>query len=188
MIITSRTVWGAVHGQGDVALGNLKLVVIHHTAGPKIAEDASPAEEYAVTKEFERQHVEDNGWKGIGYNHLIYPSGRIHEGRGFRRVGAHTPKQNSKSLGVAFVMNAEVENPTKQAIDSCRELLGYAQTKNHLASGFEIKGHRDYDSTKCPGTKLYVMLDTLHPNLATITIKQHLAVIEERISMIKALL
>lgn len=163
MIVCTRVSWGAKHGVGAQANGGHRLALIHHTAGPDVSEDATEQREKDVVRGIERQHVEGNHWAGIGYNWLIFPSGRIYEGRGWRRRGAHCPGKNAISVGVAFVLNAETSEPTKKAIQACKDLLAMGLLGNHLVHGFEIKGHRDYDDTKCPGAKLYARLKELRP-------------------------
>jgi len=161
VITIRRKDWGARYGAGTATAGGLKLVVVHHTAGPDLAPDVPLDREKLVVAGIETQHVKTNGWNGIGYNWLIFPSGRVYEGRGWRHQGAHTPKKNSTSVGIAFVMNSEGKEPTAAALQSCRDLLAVGVLAGHLAAGFEIKGHRDFDSTKCPGQKLYARLSEL---------------------------
>lgn len=161
MIARTRPQWGAKHGVGKAIPGDLSLVLIHHTAGPDLPPDATEQREKDVVRGIEKQHVEANGWQGIGYNWLIFPSGRVYEGRGWRRQGAHCPGKNSVSVGVSFVMNSELHEPTPKAIQACKELIAMGIMANHIKVGFEVKGHRDFDDTKCPGAKLYARLSEL---------------------------
>lgn len=158
MIAITRGAWGAKHGVGTPAIPGLSLVLIHHTAGPDLPPDTSEVREKEQVREFERQHVKDNGWAGIGYNWLIFPSGRIYEGRGWRRRGAHCPGKNSVSVGISFVLNSEKTEPTEKAMQACKDLLAMGLLGGHLKIGFEVKGHCDFDDTKCPGAKLYARL------------------------------
>jgi N-acetylmuramoyl-L-alanine amidase len=159
--LIARATWGAKHGRGTPIPGGLGLVVIHHTAGPDIPEDATEQRERDAVRGIERHHVEGNKWAGIGYNWLIFPSGRVYEGRGWRRRGAHCASKNSVSVGVAFVANTDVTEPTEKAIRACKDLLAFGVLGGHLKVGHEVKGHRDFDSTKCPGDKLYTRLKDL---------------------------
>lgn len=157
----ARKEWGARYGFGTATAGLLELVMIHHTAGPDLPTDADLAREKLAVAGIETQHVRDNGWNGIAYNWLIFPSGRVYEGRGWRQQGAHCKGQNHRSVGIAFVMNSEAKEPTAEAMEACRQLLAMGVLGNHLAPEFAIKGHRDFDATKCPGAKLYARLSEL---------------------------
>ena len=42
-----------------------------------------------------------NGWDDIGYNFLVGEDGRVYEGRGWYRQGAHALNFNSNSIGKA---------------------------------------------------------------------------------------
>ena len=42
-------------------------------------------------------------WSDIGYSFLIGGDGRVYEGRGWERVGAHTGGYNSRGYGVSFI-------------------------------------------------------------------------------------
>ena len=42
-------------------------------------------------------------WSDIGYSFLIGGDGRVYEGRGWKRVGAHTGGYNSVGYGVSFI-------------------------------------------------------------------------------------
>jgi N-acetylmuramoyl-L-alanine amidase len=165
MRIIARGAWGARYGQGATIAGPVSLVVVHHTAGPDLGPAASEQREVEVVRRIEEQHgapkPKGNGWAGIGYNWLVFPSGRVYEGRGWRREGAHTPGKNKESVGVAFVMDAEATEPTAEAMQACQDLLAFGVLGNHIAPGFEVRGHRDFTATKCPGARLYVRLGQL---------------------------
>ena len=42
------------------------------------------------------------GWSDIGYSFLIGGDGRVYEGRGWGRVGAHTYGYNSRAYGIRY--------------------------------------------------------------------------------------
>jgi hypothetical protein len=43
--------------------------------------------------------MDTNGWADIGYSFGVGEDGRIYEGRGWDRVGAHTSGYNSNGIG-----------------------------------------------------------------------------------------
>lgn len=89
----------------------------------------------------------DKPWSDIGYNYVIFPSGRIFEGRGKNVRGAHCPTGNGEP-GIAFYGNFMFTLPTKAALGSFDWLA------SQLKAG-SFKGHRDGWSTNCPGDALY---------------------------------
>jgi hypothetical protein len=157
MIAVSRTEWGAQHGQGDL-IGPVSTVVVHHTAGAPVADD--PVIEGLYVREVEADH-RSRGWAGIGYNWVIFPSGRVFEGRGWRRKGAHARQANGTSVGVAFHMHGSRERPTDAAVAAFRGLVAEGVRAGHLVEPVQVTGHRDYVATECPGTILYAMLPGL---------------------------
>jgi hypothetical protein len=162
--LVRREEWGAVGGIGSRIGGGLKEVIGHHTASPGLSPDASIQEESSYILEQDIAHSRrPDGTKGIGYNWMIFPSGRVYEGRGWRRSGAHSPNKNSTTLGVAFEGTYSGRLPTDAAIQAFRELMEEGVRDGHLDTEYVIKGHRDYRATKCPGTALYEALYTLYP-------------------------
>lgn len=97
------------------------------------------------------------GWTGIGYHYLIGLNGEIWEGRREALTGAHTLKHNADSIGVCYVGGCDSDMKTKDTRtpaqkQSLIKLLTDLKKKYPKA---EIKGHRDYNSTSCPGFDAY---------------------------------
>jgi peptidoglycan recognition protein len=156
--IIPRAEWGAQHGTGHPMEPSAEIVV-HHTVGAPRSSD--PTVEALWVLETEADHRSRDGWKGIGYSWLIMPSGRVYEGRGWRRSGAHTPGRNSSAHGVAFVGDFREAEPTPEAVAAFRELVAEGRRAGHVLTSTRITGHRDYRATECPGETLYRMLPRL---------------------------
>ena len=132
-----------------------------------------------------RYHRNSNGWDDVGYNFLVDKYGQIFEGRagGIDRpvMGAQAQGYNSVSTGVANLGTYEDIPQTDAAIDAIARLLAWklplhgapvegrhtvvsaGGSSNRYPSGarvtFErISGHRDGNSTACPGSQLYAQL------------------------------
>lgn len=160
MNFTSRRQWGARYQLGTALGGTRRHVLIHHSASPHLEAIAPVDTEIAAVRGIERYHAVNNGWAGIGYNWLVAPSGRVYEGRGWNRVGAHCPGMNTRSYGVCILMNAERFPPTVQAIGGVRELIRAGISGGYVHIAYRVAGHRDHDKgTECPGDRLYAVLD-----------------------------
>lgn len=160
---TTRSEWGAEHGRGSQLPGPKPLVVIHHSFRPALKADTPPEEERAAVRGIEHFHVESNGWSGIGYNWLVAPSGRVYEGRGWGRKGAHAGPVNSTSVGVCLLINGEVQKPTTEMVTSVQGLIRAGVAAGEIDEDYEITGHRDHMPRECPGDLVYGMLDQFEP-------------------------
>lgn len=67
-------------------------IIIHCSASEKIAD----------AKSIKKLHIEQNGWKDIGYHYVIKRDGTIETGRSEDEIGAHCEGHNSSSIGVCL--------------------------------------------------------------------------------------
>lgn len=100
------------------------------------------------------------GWSDIGYSFLVGEDGRIYEGRGWDRVGAHTKGYNSVALALSFMGSYMTHNPGSAALDAASAWLSCAVSKGMITSSYKLYGHRDAGSTDCPGDSLYALIRT----------------------------
>jgi hypothetical protein len=167
----------------------LRLGIVHHTAG---SNSYRPEDSAAIVRGIELYHVKANGWDDIGYNFLVDRYGQVFEGRagGMQRnvIGAHAQGFNTGSTGVALLGTYSGARPTREAERALATLLAWRLDVAHLdpaSSGMissggnprfmpgagvylrTISGHRDADSTACPGDSLYSRLGALIEVAAT---------------------
>lgn len=119
----------------------IKKIIVHCTATPG---DVS----IETVREW---HVNERGWRDVGYHFLIRTDGTIEEGRPIEQSGAHTKGHNWDSIGVAYAggtgKNGEwLDTRTDEQKDSLVDLL--CQLKD--AYGGTIYGHRDFSEKACP--------------------------------------
>jgi len=147
--VYSREEWNAAEPNGTYSTQwSLKAGVQHHTAMPTLSAKATVEDEKERMRALQSIHL-NNGWTDIGYALVVFPSGRIYEGRPGRYVGAHTLGHNTGYAGWALDGNYETSKPTKSAIKGCRrarEILGVADKP--------LYGHNDLNPTSCPGKNL----------------------------------
>jgi len=64
--------------------------VLHHTVSP----------DWSVER-IRKIHMEENGWKDVGYHYIIRADGTIEKGRDINKVGAHAKGRNNY-IGIAL--------------------------------------------------------------------------------------
>lgn len=100
------------------------------------------------------------GWLGAGYHLLIKADERatVELGRPLWAEGSHCSGRNGDYLGVCVVGNFSAHNPLPQQIDRLAEVYHYLCKKYPAITPENIKGHRDFKATECPGDNLYSWL------------------------------
>lgn len=100
------------------------------------------------------------GYGDIGYHFMIDYAGRVWEGRSLKYQGAHVSSRNPGNIGIVLLGNFEIQKPSDaqkaalvKLVAECRRFYGI--------SGRRVYGHRNLDSTLCPGRNLYTFLPTL---------------------------
>ena len=167
--------------------------IIHHTDTPNDDTDWA-ARIRAIYYYHAMPPPYGKGWGDIGYNYLVDPAGVLYEGRysedyGNKDViGAHTYDEvneisyNDGTMGLAFLGSygggtyAGNTTPSQAMLNSAEELLAWKCDQRNidpLSSGADndgyvypfICGHRDLESTICPGNNLYNLLPSIRKNV-----------------------
>lgn len=156
-----RAVWGA-RGRLTARTAPHRRVIVHTEAGAPMSPNATPAQERARMRAVDAFHL-SLGWAGFGYSEAPFPSGRVYEGRGVRRSGAHTQGLNHE---FAFMLPGHGDRTpaTEAQIDAMRARIFHHCANGDLAWDYRVSGHRDHipPGTKtCPGNKVYPQLHRL---------------------------
>jgi hypothetical protein len=187
--IIARRAW--THGQflpsRRPGYGQVELAFVHHT---QTANSYGPHESAALVLGMAHYHRDVRGFHDIGYNFLIDRYGQIFEGRagGIDEavVGAQAGGYNLVSTGVGMIGSFQDALPPRAARRALAELLAWklslhglplegkvtvrvnaaGQAYSRYPAGTpvtlnRIAGHRDGDSTDCPGNALYRRLPFL---------------------------
>ncbi|ETA07716.1 N-acetylmuramoyl-L-alanine amidase [Gordonia alkanivorans CGMCC 6845] len=184
--VVARQQWGADEGircSQPVYSPQLKGAIVHHTAG---SNDYTPQQSIEIVRGIYAYHAQSLNWCDIGYNVLVDKYGQIFEGAfgGLDRnvEGTHTGGFNKDTVGLSFIGNLEEVPPTAAAVAAAGRFLRWrlgkaglnpAGTANLRSEGFAgtkfaagtqsnlpmISGHRDYNSTSCPGVHGYSALE-----------------------------
>jgi hypothetical protein len=155
MINRNSLGWGEV--RSAKANTDMGMVVHYDGSNQRLAsQDCTACEKYWVKTR--KMHMQGNGWIDIGYAFGVCPHGNVYEGRGYGRVQAAAaqtpgklPNGNTRWVNVTF-MSGPNEMPTPQQIMAFRELRAQLMDKGMKG---EVKGHRDFTATSCPGDILY---------------------------------
>ncbi len=194
--IIARSVWASGTQLPRVApeYGAVKLGFVHHTENPN---GYSAAEVPAMLRAIYAFHRDVNGWNDIGYNFVIDLFGRVFEARagGIDEpvVGAHAGGYNLVSTGVAVLGSFSGTPISAAARETLERLLAWKLALhgvpargrvvvrvNPAGAVFSkypararvslprIAGHRDADSTECPGNALYGELPAVRGAVAAL--------------------
>ncbi|HEV2783265.1 MAG TPA: N-acetylmuramoyl-L-alanine amidase [Actinophytocola sp.] len=163
--------WGARPPNGTITVLNQRPVniIVHHTAGSN-SNDLSLEHAFAISRGIQNFHMDTRGWIDTGQQLTNSRGGHVTEGRhrsleiltgGTRHVlGAHVANNNSTCIGIeneGLYMDVDV---TPQLWDSLVRLVAYIAQQYAIPTS-RILGHRDFNSTLCPGDVLYARLPQL---------------------------
>lgn len=160
LTIVSRDSWGARRPVGTTIVhGPFQYFFIHHTAMEQCYTFHQCAHE---VKDIQNFHMDDPGrrYYDIGYSFLIGQDGRVYEGRGFRREGAHTKGFNRNGLAASFIGNFNDVLPNKKSQDAVKNLMECAVNRGYLVPNYHLQAHRDVGGTESPGTAFYYEIQT----------------------------
>jgi len=174
--IHRRKEWGAQPFRGNPIPLNrpsYDYMTLHHTAGFAAITLTEGLEQVRRIQDF---HQNGRGWSDIGYQFLMDQEGRLYQGRPFlnkadpfdqgpRLVqGAHVGGANTGNIGVSLMGCYHPPAGTGCrdemdlfAIDSLIVTFGFL-SERYKVSPDQMKGHRDFNNTSCPGDNNYLML------------------------------
>jgi hypothetical protein len=192
--IIARTAWAAGLAPPRVTpkYGSVQLAFVHHTENPN---GYSAADVPAMLLAIYAYHRYVRGWNDIGYNFVVDLYGRTWEARAggidLAVAGAQAGGYNEVSSGVAVLGSFMARPPSPRARLALERLLAWKLALHGVpargrvrvrvsragavysrypagahVSLHRIAGHRDGDSTDCPGDVLYAELPALRARVA----------------------
>ena len=119
-------------------------IVIHCSA-------TKPRMDIGLT-EIRKWHVQDNGWRDVGYHYIIRRNGEVELGRSIRDTGAHAAGYNHKSVSVCMVGgmaedNSAENNFTAQQWTALLDLVKQIKVDYPEAN---VIGHNEISEKECP--------------------------------------
>lgn len=149
-------------------------VVVHHTASEN-ATDYSLEHALKLSRTIQGWHMDSNGWDDTGQQLTISRGGHVMEGRdrsldairaGRHVMGAHVKGENDHTIGIENEGRYTKKTPPDELLDSLVTTMAWLCDGYDLDPFEAIVGHRDYNSTECPGQVLYDMLPELRERVA----------------------
>ena len=144
-------------------------IVVHHTAGGN-SSDLSLDHAFQISRGIQDLHMDGNGWIDSGQQLTNSRGGHVTEGRhrsveildgGTQHVmGANVGDHNSEVIGIENEGLYSTVDVTPQLWDSLVQLVAYIASQYGVPTS-NIKGHRDFNATECPGEVLYGRLPEL---------------------------
>jgi len=109
----------------------------------------------AKVAEIRRWHVQGNGWRDIGYHHVIDRDGTIAAGRPLEQAGAHTVGRNGGTIGVCLIggFGSAATDPFGANFTTAQDaaLRGYLAAAVAAFGDLSITGHNQWAAKACPG-------------------------------------
>ncbi|WP_019544675.1 peptidoglycan recognition protein family protein [Streptomyces sulphureus] len=169
--------WGAREPDGQIVVLDRvpTYIVVHHTAEPGNSEDYSLEHAMQICRDIQDFHMDGQGWGDTGQQFTNSRGGYALEGRhrslevvrgGTQHVqGANVADRNSEVIGIENEgLYSEVDVP-EALWDSLVSLVAWIATQYDRPVE-NIMGHRDFNSTECPGEVLYGRLQELREAVA----------------------
>jgi hypothetical protein len=194
--IIARSMWAQGGAPPAVApeYGSVKLAFVHHTENP---DGYSAAAVPGMLRSIYEFHRFGRGWNDIGYNFVIDRFGRIWEARagGIDEpvIGAQAGGYNAYSTGISILGTYSSQRISAAALAALEHLIAWklslhgapcegrvtvrVTAKGAVYSRFpagarvslpRVAGHRDADSTDCPGDALYGELTSVRHGAAAL--------------------
>lgn len=136
----TRAEWGArppSRRLASVPWHQRTAFMVHHSGGPA-GQSVKAIQEWAM---------DGRGFSDIFYNLLITPDGRLFEGRGMTRLGAHCVGWNRAAIGVCLIGDDLLTAAARETLRAT-----YLSACRKSGRTLDVLGHRDKAVTDCPGT------------------------------------
>jgi len=195
--LVPRSAWDphdACHPRVQARYGRVDFAIVHHTES---LSSYSRAESPAIVLGICLFHRDVNDWHDIGYDLLVDRYGTVFDGRagGAEQptIGAQAGGWNAVSTGVAMIGSYGVAPPPAAALRALERVLAWKLSlagvpaqgvvserstgedpadnrwpRGALVRFQRIAGHRDADSTDCPGGALYALLPRIRRDVAAL--------------------
>lgn len=105
--------------------------------------------------EIRRWHVQQRGWRDIGYHWVIDRDGKVALGRKETEIGAHVEGHNRGTIGICLLggYGASADDPFEKNFTFAQRgaVLNLLDEIKGRAAIRRVSGHNDYAAKACPG-------------------------------------
>ncbi|KAK9696416.1 N-acetylmuramoyl-L-alanine amidase [Popillia japonica] len=137
-MIISRNYWGARSPTAiEYCIIPLKYVIVHHTFFKIFT---------WIYRDFTISAISSDG--------------KVYEGVGWHKVGAHTKQFNTKSIGLAFIGNFTSKLPNRNQLRAAQIFLKCSLGLGEIDPRYKLLGARTISSTQSPGLALFHEIQT----------------------------
>ena len=127
-------------------------IILHTTATAPSWMAGQSAE--AKVNEIRRWHVQDQGWRDIGYHFVIDRDGEVAKGRPIEQTGAHVIGRNTGTIGIALVGGRDGKATDKFRANYTdaqeRALIQLIRFLHENYGTVPVTGHNQYAAKECP--------------------------------------
>tara|TARA_R100000544_G_scaffold23973_2_gene12055 strand:+ start:377 stop:799 length:423 start_codon:yes stop_codon:yes gene_type:complete len=97
-------------------------------------------------------HVNENGWRDIGYHYVIRRNGEVEIGRNTADTGAHASGYNHKSIGICVVGGMAEDGSAENNFTDKQWTALADRVKNTLIDypNAKVIGHNEISEKECP--------------------------------------
>ncbi|MCX5195500.1 peptidoglycan recognition protein family protein [Streptomyces sp. NBC_00249] len=151
-----------------------RRIIVHHTATRNV-EDYSQQRAFALARAIQNYHMDVQGWIDTGQHFTVSRGAFVTEGRhrsfteltagGCQVRSAHCVGQNDVAVGIENEGTYTTEEPPARQYEALVSLCAHVCATYGLPPS-EIRGHRDFNDTECPGERLYALLPKLRQDVA----------------------
>lgn len=163
MIIIPRATWGRRFAAGFGPAPRATELWLHHSVTESAGPGATPDEDYATMRKLEAIGQQRFGG-GVSYTFAVTAAGRVLEGTGGLRLGAHTGGRNTRARAICLLGNHSRTRPTEPQIDAVAALIRHGRAVGWWTCDRLSGGHRDAPgaATGCPGDAAWATIPTIN--------------------------
>ncbi|BBZ01940.1 hypothetical protein MCHIJ_13770 [Mycolicibacterium chitae] len=146
-----RDGWRAQSPTGSGVEHTITKMTIHHT-GTALGDNRNAPSRLL---QHQRLHQNDRGWIDIAYHVGVDRNGNIYELRDWRVKGDTATEYNPEGHFLVLCEgNFDEEAVTPEQLEGAAKAFAWAASTFNVSLD-ELKGHRDFAATACPGADLY---------------------------------
>ena len=154
LAVIKRSDWGWKKLQQSIAEHKINKITIHH-GGVFFSDTVNVIDHIQKLQDWSRK---EKKWIDIPYHFMIDLDGKIYETRPINYPGDTNTDYNVRGHALICVLgNYEEQLLSTEQLQTVIRLSAYL-TKKYNIKIRDIKGHKDYTETLCPGKDLYQYL------------------------------